>query len=627
MLVDLFNLVAQEITANGYVNNQTIVVEWHPAADGKYGSLVNGSWNGMVGEIVNNTADVIASYFAVDESRQQVLAFSTPYFASGWVVMVRSAAVERDLWIFVRPFQSRLWGSIFALCFLVFLLLYWVDRCSPFGFKNQFAADLTLRRQLNMGNVLMAVLLPLFGQSAIRPSSWSSRITYFGYIFLMAIAWTLYSSNLTAQFTVTQLGSDVSDVYDLMKQRTNWCVSRDSAVYLWFSGNPDPRFSSMLSFATVVDGDSSACVQMLRDGTVDAVITSKQLAEYEASLPPCQLTVVGDTFSNGFDAFAVSAANQTLQRAISRATMHLVQTGVVDNLYRSYVSNAPGACTASDYSLGSGKGLDVTAVTGVFVVAFMFIAAGLGALALEISTARLVRGTTRRGRRCLRCCGQHQETWGAAAAAHSRGLCKGADSDSEGEDGNGHELMELGAFGGASGGGADGGRGKRGSGATAALLMGGSDGAGLGPADKLTLARQASLRGGSSMSMRARVLSVTGGAADAADMAALQAASAGYSSSAAAHAAAHAGVYSGPAADAGSSGSGSGSANGYSRPSHLSRREDVWHASALAQAGVTPTVAREPSGLGRLGAVAEVPSQGSLRQLDEPPRAAFSLLA
>jgi hypothetical protein len=146
---------------------------------------------------------------------------------------------------------------------------------------------------------------------------------------------------------------------------------------------------------------------MLRAGAVDAVVTSLQLAQYAVSTPPCELAIAGDPFTQGYNAFAVSAANATLQHALSRSTMHLLEAGTVDRLYRTYIEGG-GSCSDDDFTVSS-SGLDITSVYGVFFVSFMFFGAGLAVLAVEMCVSRHANTDSRAMRQCLRCCGQAAE--------------------------------------------------------------------------------------------------------------------------------------------------------------------------------------------------------------------------
>jgi Ligand-gated ion channel/Bacterial extracellular solute-binding proteins, family 3 len=384
-------------------------------ADGAYGNLTpQGTWNGLPGEIVNGTADVIGSFFSVDEIRQSVVLYSTPYFSNGLVVVTLLEPVQPDAYYFIRPFKSRLWLSIFATAILAVALLYWVDRTSPFGNKRQFIDDKELSRLFNLPNAIHAILMPLIGQSAVRASAWSSRLLYIGFLLFCLITMSLFTANLTAFAVVRRYdGGAINSVWDIMANQASWCLAKDSEVDLWFSTNPDPRFVSMLQYATFTNSDESACISLLRSGQVQAVVTSLQIAQYQISLPPCQLQIVGTPFTQNYAAWAVSVNNATLQRALSRATAHYIQNGVVDQLFRSVISG-PGSCNDADTNSGAinSSGMDVSNVSGIFYLTFFFFALGLLQLGLEIVLTRTVRGNTRFQRRLLRCCGWQRSLTG-----------------------------------------------------------------------------------------------------------------------------------------------------------------------------------------------------------------------
>ena len=44
--------------------------------DGKWGGLVNGSWNGLVAELINKTADIVMTSLKINSGREAVIDFS-----------------------------------------------------------------------------------------------------------------------------------------------------------------------------------------------------------------------------------------------------------------------------------------------------------------------------------------------------------------------------------------------------------------------------------------------------------------------------------------------------------------------------------------------------------------------
>jgi hypothetical protein len=72
----------------------------------------NGTWTGVMGELVNGRADISLYPVILTEERAQAVQYTSPYMAMGLSMLVRqeqSDAVNGGT-AFLLPFQVRGWG-------------------------------------------------------------------------------------------------------------------------------------------------------------------------------------------------------------------------------------------------------------------------------------------------------------------------------------------------------------------------------------------------------------------------------------------------------------------------------------------------------------------------------------
>ncbi|KAK1886398.1 Glutamate receptor ionotropic NMDA 2B [Dissostichus eleginoides] len=96
--------------------------------NGKHGKKVNGTWNGMVGEVVLKNAHMAVGSLTINEERSQVIDFSVPFIETGISVMVSRSNGTVSPSAFLEPFNGRepggpsftigkaiwlLWGLVF----------------------------------------------------------------------------------------------------------------------------------------------------------------------------------------------------------------------------------------------------------------------------------------------------------------------------------------------------------------------------------------------------------------------------------------------------------------------------------------------------------------------------------
>ncbi|XP_064103678.1 probable glutamate receptor isoform X2 [Macrobrachium nipponense] len=117
----------------------------------------NGTWSGMVRQVLEKEVDMALGPFQVIESRNQVIDFSTPFFFDTLSFMVARGSDKIDPWGFLMPFNPNVWGAFF-LCLLAICLAH-------------FACDLTQNPPTNLahrfGSVVMDYIRPPMNQ-AIR---------------------------------------------------------------------------------------------------------------------------------------------------------------------------------------------------------------------------------------------------------------------------------------------------------------------------------------------------------------------------------------------------------------------------------------------------------------------------
>ena len=57
--------------------------KFHLVGDGKYGSFVNGEWNGMIRELIDHKADMAVVDLSMTSQRQTAVDFTMPYMTTG----------------------------------------------------------------------------------------------------------------------------------------------------------------------------------------------------------------------------------------------------------------------------------------------------------------------------------------------------------------------------------------------------------------------------------------------------------------------------------------------------------------------------------------------------------------
>lgn len=65
--------------------------------DGMWGEMVNGTWVGMMGQLVRGEKDVIINSFAILHDRYQAITFSAPYFTDSYSASLKVQSLPKVL--------------------------------------------------------------------------------------------------------------------------------------------------------------------------------------------------------------------------------------------------------------------------------------------------------------------------------------------------------------------------------------------------------------------------------------------------------------------------------------------------------------------------------------------------
>nr|XP_039271458.1 glutamate receptor ionotropic, kainate 1-like [Styela clava] len=199
--------------------------------DRKYGSIVNNSWNGLVGELVSKKADLAISAMTMTPRMEQYIDFTARYmdFGLGVLMTKRQDTNEISLFTFLRPFHSLVWYCILGAWFSVSVLLFVLNRVSSEPRQHRKGS----LHQVSLRDTFWSVYSTLLQQGpGMNYMSVSSQIVTGIWWFFVLIIFSSYLATLTSNLTLTRMGSDVRSFLELVSQTDmNFGTVRDSSIY------------------------------------------------------------------------------------------------------------------------------------------------------------------------------------------------------------------------------------------------------------------------------------------------------------------------------------------------------------------------------------------------------------
>uniref|UniRef100_A0AAQ6ITN2 Glutamate receptor n=1 Tax=Anabas testudineus TaxID=64144 RepID=A0AAQ6ITN2_ANATE len=193
--------------------------------DGLYGVPgTNGTWSGMVGELISRKADLAVAGLTITAEREKVIDFSKPFMTLGISIMYRVHLGRRPGYFsFLDPFSPGVWLFMLLAYLAVSCVLFLVARLTPYEWYNPHPCLKgrcnLLINQYSLGNSFWFPVGGFMQQgSTIAPRALSTRCVSGVWWAFTLIIISSYTANLAAFLTVQRMEVPIESVDDLADQ-------------------------------------------------------------------------------------------------------------------------------------------------------------------------------------------------------------------------------------------------------------------------------------------------------------------------------------------------------------------------------------------------------------------------
>uniref|UniRef100_A0A8C6SIZ3 Glutamate receptor, ionotropic, delta 1a n=1 Tax=Neogobius melanostomus TaxID=47308 RepID=A0A8C6SIZ3_9GOBI len=267
----------------------------YQVGDGKYGTaLPNGSWNGLIGELIGKRADLAISAITITPERESVVDFSKRYLDYSVGILMRKSEDKINMFSLLAPFDLAVWACIAAAIPVAV-------RC-----QSNTAGHPTPSVSTSLQSAIWIVYGAFVQQGERRYKGRKSKQNVW-WLFTLIVC-SSYTANLAAYLTVSRMDNAVRSFADLSKQSDlMYGTVRDSAVYEFFRAkgtNPleqDNMFAELWKIVSKNNGhDNSVSGPMegIKKVNSYAFLWDMAVVEYAALTDDdCTLTIAGNSLS------------------------------------------------------------------------------------------------------------------------------------------------------------------------------------------------------------------------------------------------------------------------------------------------------------------------------------------
>ncbi|KAK2820146.1 hypothetical protein Q5P01_023105 [Channa striata] len=361
--------------------------EIYQVADSKYGSqLPNGSWNGMIGDLINKRADLAVSAITITPERENVVDFSKRYLDYSVGILLRKPEEKINIFSLFAPFDLAVWACIAAAIPVVGVLIFLLNRLQALRSTS------TQNPQAGQpSGTLHSAIWIVYGAFVQQGGdgvvgSVALRIVMGSWWLFTLIVCSSYTANLAAYLTVSRMDHAIRSFQDLARQiDVDYGTVRDSAVYDYFRNkgtNPleqDSTYAELwrtISKNSGMDFSVSSPSEGIRKAKKSpyAFLWDMAVLEYAALTDDdCTITVSGNSMSS--KGYGIAMQHGSPYRDLfSQKILELQEKGDLDIMKQKWWPRT-GRCDLNSHASAhpDGRSLKLHSFAGIFCI----LAAGL----------------------------------------------------------------------------------------------------------------------------------------------------------------------------------------------------------------------------------------------------------
>ncbi|XP_072304425.1 glutamate receptor ionotropic, kainate 5-like [Eucyclogobius newberryi] len=333
----------------------------------------NGSWTGMVGELINRKADLAVAGFTITSEREKVIDFSKPFMSLGISILYRVHMGRKPGYFsFLDPFSPAVWLFMLLAYLAVSCVLFLAARLSPYEWYNPHPCSRhrqdVLENQYSLGNSLWFPVGGFMQQgSEVMPRALSTRCVSGVWWAFTLIIISSYTANLAAFLTVQRMEVPIESADDLADQTNiQYGTIHGGSTMTFFMNSRYQTYQRMWNY--MYSKQPSVFVKSTEDG-IARVLNSRYAFLMESTMNEyyrntnCNLTQIGgllDTKGYGIG----MPLGSPFRDEITLGILQLQESNRLEILKRYWWKG--GECGKEEDHRA--KGLGMENIGGIFVV-------------------------------------------------------------------------------------------------------------------------------------------------------------------------------------------------------------------------------------------------------------------
>ena len=394
-LFDLWQVLVREVGVRYRIT---------PLPGGGYGRMNgNGTWTGLVGEIVYGRADLALSWLGMITNRTSVVDFvdviPVSSFREGF--FVRSGPnevpkVTETISSLLKPLHRDVWLTLFVSMLVISVLL----RVS-LRLNQGWAESGEMVEGMTWGSCVLNCFRSVTGQGwASTPESLAARTVTLSNWMLGILLTAGYTANLMCHLTVPTAGQPIHNLNEFIK-RGDWNIALEpdiGVLNVWkVSQKPHER-----ELFRRVDNRDRYIELYPKRGNRSALNTDKVLMfadikrlRYALGRESCDLVPLPDVPADPEEGafIPIAKGRHSLRRKLNRALLAMAETGLLERLRSRWMTKRQSVC---DQPVTNYRPLSVANLLAMLLIVPLAVASSVACLMAELLWSRTHTSLRRR---------------------------------------------------------------------------------------------------------------------------------------------------------------------------------------------------------------------------------------
>ncbi|XP_034239452.1 glutamate receptor ionotropic, kainate 2-like [Thrips palmi] len=351
------------------------------AKDGRYGSLKDGRWDGIIKDLLDRKADLGICDLTITYDRERAVDFTMPFMNLGISILYsKPPPKEPNLYSFLEPLSTEVWIYNAAAFLGVGLVLFVLARVTPWEWDNPHPCNPEpeeLENTFTLLNSLWFVMGSVLQQGCdFLPKAPSTRMVAGLWWFFTLIMISSYTANLAAFLTAAGMNTEnINSAKDLAAQNkvAYGCLDGGSTMAFFANSNSSDyqRMWAIMSAArpsVFTKSNDEGMDRVAKPKRDYAFFMESTSIEYQCERN-CNLQMVGGQLDSKGYGIAMPR-NSPYRAVISGAVLKLQESGKLVQLKDLWwrQNDGGGMCGESGPADTDSQKLTMGHVGGVFLV-------------------------------------------------------------------------------------------------------------------------------------------------------------------------------------------------------------------------------------------------------------------